>query len=145
MSQPLWSEDNYTMFSDVFNVAQGEVCVLFAAGLLDTRVKTESTEFSGPQAVCVRRILFAPDIVFSKNATCDWVASATSASEIADELVASNGCCWELTPTNNLAIIGVPGIYRLEVNDATAVQAMQVYAEKYNALALPAQIQKLFF
>lgn len=145
MTQPLWSDDNFTLFSDVFNVPEGKVCVLFAAGLLRERVKTSTSEFSGKQAVCVRRMLYAPDIVFGNNATCDWVASSTSASAIADERVQTCGQCWMLTESHNLGIIGVPGIYRLELNDATAIGDAQVYAELLDADSVPSQAEKLFF
>lgn len=142
---PLWNPDNHTMYSDVFNVAPGKVCMLFAAGLERERVKVENTEFSGKQAVCVRRLLFAPDIAFGKNATCDWVAISTSATKIVDAQVQTCGQCWMLTRDNNLGIIGVPGVYRLELNDATAVDVAQVYAELIDADAIPPQAHKLFF
>ena len=145
MTVPLWSQDNHTIYSDVFTVAAGKVCVLFAVGLLDERVKTRNTEFNAPQAVCVRRLLYAPDLVFGKSATCDWVAVSTSASKIADARVSVSKGCWLLTPNNNLGIIGVPGVYRLELNDATAVNEAQVYAELYDAAAVPLPAGALFF
>ena len=143
--QPLWSADNFTMFSDVFSVPAGKICILFAAGLERDRVKTSTSEFSGKQAVCVRRMLYAPDLVFGKNATCDWVALSTSATKIADERVQTCGRCWMLTESHNIGIIGVPGIYRLELNDATAIHDAQVYAELLDADAVPVHAKELFF
>ena len=144
-TQPLWSDTNFTQYSDMFRVPPGKVCVLFAQGLENVRTKTSTSEFTGPQVICVRRVLFSPEFGFAKNATCDWVQSATVATKIVDELVQVCGQCWTLTPTNNLGIIGVPGVYRLEINDTTAIQVAQVYAELFDADALPPQIAPVFF
>ena len=45
----------------------------------------------------------------------------------------------------NIGIIGVPGTYRLELNDTTAIGVAQVYAELIQVNKLPVQIKDLFF
>ena len=144
-AQPLWRPDNTSMFSDVFNVPPGKVCLLYATGLLSERVKVEDAEFKVPQAFCVKRLLYEPDLVYGKNATCDWVAVSTSAQQIADEYVQTSNGCWTLTEAHNIGIIGLPGVYRLEINDATAIGTAQVYAEQYDITAIPVHIKDLFF
>lgn len=145
MNIPLWSPSNKTMYSDVFNVAPGKACVLFAVRFEREKVRVDNSEFVSPQAVCVRRLIHSTGLVYNRTATCDWVASATEASEVGDEPVQVCGACWMLTQSNNIRIIGVPGTYRLELNDATAVGIIQVYADIVPANSLPPQIQNLFF
>ena len=145
-SQPLWSPLNQTLFSDVFTVPPGMVCVLFAAGLERYKAQTTNTEFKSPQTVCVRRLLYDADIVFEKNAVCDWVARVSAAVKIADEPVQTcGGGCWSLTQENNMGVIGVPGTYRLELNDATAIGDVQVYADLYSIQSVAPQVAALFF
>lgn len=141
----LWSSTNHTMFSDVFSVAPGKVCVLFATGFEYDRVRVDNSEFAAKQSVCVRRIKHSHGLVWQRNAVCDWIATPTTAVEVGDELVQVNGCGWTLDKCNNLRIIGVPGTYRLELNDATAIGVLQVYAEQFDAVAFSPSVGHLFF
>ena len=52
---------------------------------------------------------------------------------------------WTLEPCHNLGIIGIPGAYRLRLNDATAVGTAQVYAEFYDVSAIAPQAYGAFF
>lgn len=147
-SQPLWSSTNTSMFSDVFNVPPGNVCLLFATGFEKYKYRTDNTEPVSSQCVCVRRLLHEFDTESVKKfAGCDWVYSVKDARavNIADELVATCGAPWQLTLCRNLGIIGVPGTYRLELNDATAIGTAQVYAELYGIHDFPAQVKEMFF
>lgn len=150
MSQPLWSEINRTMYSSIFNVPPGKVCVLFASKLKREKYRVDNSEFASPQTVCVRRLVHNFDQVkFTRRSDCgccDWIfdVDAYSADMVADEVV-DTGCCWSLTREKNLGIIAVPGTYRLEINDSTAIGEAQVYADLYDAKNFPTQAGNLFF
>lgn len=142
---PLWGPRNKTIYSDLFNVPMGKIAVLFATGFERERVRVDNSEFASPQAACVRRIIHSSGLSYTRTGTCEWVASATDAAEVGDEAVQTCGACWMLTQDNNLRIIGVPGTYRLELNDATAVGVMQVYVDLVPVESVPPQIHHLFF
>lgn len=147
MSIELWSPTNKTLFSSVFTVPQFKVCLLFGANFQLEKYRTSASEFVSPQAVCVRRVMHgfvAPDTSLE---SCGWVFDIDSvrADMIVDEVVATCGSPWQLTLCRNIGIIGLPGSYRLELNDSTALGTLQVYAELYEANSFPTQIKDLFF
>ena len=150
MSQPLWSDINRTPYSSVFTVPPGKVCVLFAAKLQKEKYREDNSDFMSPQAVCVRRLVHDFDqskfLIRSDCGCCDWIFDVEGYTEevVADELVGTN-CCWMLTKNKNMGIIGVPGTYRLELNDSTAIGEAQVYADLYDAADFPQQVKDLFF
>lgn len=146
MSIPLWPVGSTSMYSDIINIAPGKVCVIYASGLEIERCRTSNDEFKGPQAICVRKLIHAADMVLVRRSTwCDWVVTPTNAATVMDDVVQVSGCCWELTHNNNLRIIGVPGTYRLELNDCTAIGTAQAYADLYSVEQLPHNIAHLFF
>lgn len=138
---PLWSADNHTLYSDMFNIAPGKVCVLTAANLACEKVRTTDLEFIGPQAVCIHRVIHMPEAALCKNVTCDWVIAAARGVMVAEDEIP----CWVLTPSDNIRIIGLPGTYRLELNDATAIGVAQVYAELFDASVVNTSVTHLFF
>lgn len=147
MSKELWPSTNTTLFSSVFTVPQFKVCLLFGTNFKLEKYRADASEFVSPQAVCVRRVLHgftAPEV---SSGSCGWVFDIDSvrADMIVDEVVTSCGAPWQLTLCRNIGIIGLPGSYRLELNDATAVGELQVYAELYDANSFPTQIKDLFF
>lgn len=147
-SQPLWTKTNTSMFSSVFTVPAGFVCLLFSTGLSKYKYREDNSEPQSPQLICVRRLLHEFDTESVKKfAGCDWVYSIKDARavNIVDELVATCDAPWQLSFCRNLAIIGVPGTYRLELNDATAIGTAQVYAELYGVNDIPSQVKGLFF
>lgn len=143
-SQPLWDVTNNTMFSSIFNVPEGKACILFATGLEGDKVKATDTEFTTPQTFCVHKLLLASQVAFSRTATCEWIANPLNAEIIADEVVDVCGC-WEMTQDRNIAIIGLPGVYRLALNDNTMVGVAQVYASLVALQDLHYGTSKLFF
>lgn len=142
---PLWGPHNLTIYSDVFVVAPGKVCVLFAAGFEEERVRVTNAEFVAAQSCCVRRLRHQHGLEWCCGNACDWIAHATDASVVADELVSVCGKCWEMSLGDNLRVIGIPGTYRLELNDATAIGVLQVWAEQYDVAAIPSAVAHLFF
>lgn len=147
MSIELWAPTNKTLFSSVFTVPPMKVCLLFGANFELEKFRVDASEFVSPQAVCVRRVMHgfvAPDV---SRESCGWVFDIDSvrADMIVDEVVTSCGAPWQLTLCRNIGIIGLPGSYRLELNDSTALGKLQVYAELYDADSFPTQIKDLFF
>lgn len=146
---PLWSELNDTVLSDVFHVPAGKCAVLFASGLAEDKVRRSAEEFKGPQTVCVERLVLASS-VGDPVAPCDGQCGPSSVRPMSARVEASDvveSCVmpWTLEPCHNLGIIGIPGAYRLRLNDATAVGTAQVYAEFYDVSAIAPQAYGAFF
>lgn len=143
----LWKPTNHTAHSSVFFVPPGQCCILYATGLAAERFRTSAEEFVSPQSVCVKRLIHefkSPTLI---NLQCNWIFDIdnTCAEEISDQLVQTNNGVWSLSMCCNIGIIGVPGTYRLELNDTTAIGVAQVYAELIQANKLPVQVKDLFF
>lgn len=145
MPVALWSNSN-SIYSDIFSIAPGKVCMLYAIGLEKEKVRVTDAEFKTCQSVCVRRIVHLAKKELARGGILnDWIVSSVDVEMVADDIIQNSDCCWELTHANNLRIIGVPGTYRLELNDATAVGVAQVYADLIDVTQLPQQIAHLFF
>lgn len=145
----LWQPTNNTLYSNVFTVHPGYCAVLFAVGLLEEKVRQSAAEFTTPQMICVRRLVYDYENLKLTKCTscCDDIYDIDSATakNVGDECVATQGCNWALSPDHNLAVIGIPGVYKLQLNDATAIGVAQVYAEWYPVDALPSQVADVFF
>ncbi len=145
----LWQPTNNTLYSNAFTVRPGYCVLLFAVGLLEEKVRQSAAEFAGPQTICVRRLVYDYEKLKLTKCTscCDDIydLDAITVKSVGDEFVATRGCTWALDPDHNLAIIGVPGVYKLQLNDATAVGVAQVYAEWYPIDTIPPQVAKVFF
>ena len=146
---PLWSDSNSTLLSSVFIVPPGRAVLLFASGLLDERVRTSASQFKGPQAVCVERVVFgvdAPAVPASRDGcACVVDGSLPSAAMKAFEQVQTCSLPWMLEPCRNIGVIGIPGTYRLRLNDATAIGTAQVFAEWFDFDAIAPQAYGAFF
>lgn len=146
---PLYAPTNKTTFSSVFNVPPRQVCILYAQGLAKYKVRAEASEIEVPQQFCVRRLLHDYDgPLHGADPCCPWIYDVTSIKEetIVDQVVKSCGDRpWNLTRCRNIGIIGVPGTYRLELNDVTAIGNVNVYAELQDVEAIPSQVKELFY
>lgn len=144
----LWTPENTSLYSSIFNVPAEQVCILYAANLEQWAYRADAASIKSAQAVCIRRLLFdyAPPTETQKD-SCGWVFAVDSihSEKIMDTVVQTCGLPWQLTMCRNIGIIGLPGSYRLELNDSTAIGTAQVYAECYKASVIPPQVQNLFF
>lgn len=143
----LWEETNQTVFSSVFNVPVGYCCILYAANLKEHRYRESADVFDYPQVFCVKRLVHEFKPVDKRNLPCNWifVTDESLADEVVDQIVTTCTGSWQLSPCNNIGIIGLPGTYRLELNDPTAIGDAQAYAELVDASKIPMQIKELFF
>lgn len=146
---PLWSDSNLTLLSSVFIVPPERAVLLFASGLLAERVRTSASQFKGPQAVCVERVVFGIDSPaassFRDGCSCVVDGFLPSAAMKAFEQVQTCSLPWMLDPCRNIGVIGIPGTYRLRLNDATAIGNAQVYAEWFDFDAIAPQAYGVFF
>lgn len=147
MTVKLWSETNKTEFSSIFTVPAFKVCLLFGTRFALEKYRADPTEFVVPQMVCVRRVLHGFTPKAKKQLHCDWVfdIDAVKADKIEDEVITTCSAPWQLSACRNIGVIGLPGSYRLELNDPTAVGIVQVYAELYDANMFPTQVADVFF
>lgn len=145
---PLWSPDNLSSVSSLFVVHPGKSVLLTAVSFPEYKTQQESG-FRVPMLACVERMLYEYD----QNALrpvcggCDWMfdLSRTMATEVASESVASSGCHWVLSQCDNVKLVGLPGTYRLRLNDSTAVGTVQVYAELFDNVQIPAALYNMYF
>lgn len=150
MRYPLWSPSNASEVSSLFVVYPGKCVVLSAVGLADTATQTEAS-FRTKQMVCVERLLYEPMKQTTRRSAddcgCDWIidVSARMAIEVSGDAVSVGGCHWTMDSCDNVKIVGLPGTYRLRLNDPTAGGVAQVYAELYDASQIPAQLFGMFF
>lgn len=154
MIVPLFDAGNATTQSAVFKVEVGKAIALFAVGLERYKVRQDSRTMQDLQRICVNRILqeYNPEsytMVEVPGDLCDCrfvlMPSWGKAVTIVEETVTSDGCPWQLTSCNNFRIVVVPGLYRLHLNDDTAIGKVQVYAEEFDLANLPQQAAGLFF
>lgn len=146
-SQPLWLPDNHTIYSSIFNVPHGLCAVLFATGLGPEKYRVNADEFITPQTICVKRILHDYRPYVSGGLRCDWVFDIDNihAIEVDSENIQTCKGPWAFLMCDNLRIIGVPGTYRLELNDSSAVHKVQVFADLVDVNKLHAGLSPLFF
>lgn len=145
MIHRLWAPYNTTRQSRIFTVPAGRTAVLFAVGLEREKVRTDVTEVKVPQQLCLHRLVFD----FSNDAkdlSCGEVLDLDSmqGTLVADEIVKTCDMSWTLSACHNLRLLGLPGIYRLELNDETAVGMVQVYYDLYENDQLPADLNPLY-
>lgn len=147
MRYALWSPENLTQVSSSFVVDPARCVLLTAVGLDEYKTQTEAS-FKVAQMVCVERLLFDPlPHDFENNGCgCTWIFDSTPmAKGVPPEPVTVNGCSWSLSHCNNTRLVGLPGTYRLWLNDATAIGKVQVYAESFALHQIPPQVGGLFF
>lgn len=150
----LWADDNKTLHSSPFEVKEGTVVALFAVGLEQFKVRQDSQTMQDKQRICVSRIVRDYTLGTAQKqgpvmnyCECNFVLNTSWLTEIelAEEIVTSGGCVWQLTQCSNFRIVGIPGLYRLHLNDDTVIGKAQVYAEQYDIQNIPMQMADLFF
>lgn len=149
-SFPLWDDANNTLYSSHFFVKPGWSAVLFAASLSDEKVRKSAAEFKGPQMACVEKLVYNckwPEPKADCCGVCSHVRELglPEAELVAADYVETCSLPWTLEPCRNLGIIGIPGIYRLRLNDATAIGTAQVYVEFYPHKAIAPHVYGAYF
>lgn len=144
---PLWSPHNKTLYSALFVVHEKNSVVLMATGLKPYKVRGDATEIVVPQTVCVHRILSGFTADGRGSLPCGFIfdISSMQAEIIEDVILRTCSHPWQLTGCRNIGIIGVPGVYRLSLNDSTAIGEAQVWIQRYGNNAFAPQVQNLFF
>ena len=147
MKYPLWG-DPTSETSSLFVVHPGKCVLLVAVGLEEYATQTDAS-FKTAQMVCVERVIheFMPGAWKPVSCDCDWVfcPDRPLAKEVSSEAVSVAGCHWTLSQCDNVGIVGLPGTYRLRLNDPTATDHIQVYAELFDASQIPVQMTNIFF
>lgn len=147
---PLWDDANNTLYSSHFFVKPGWSAVLFAVNLSEEKVRKSAAEFKGPQMACVEKLIYDCKHPEPKSGCCG-ICSGTRAVEAPEaelqavDYVETCSLPWTLEPCRNIGIIGIPGVYRVRLNDATAVGTAQVYVEFYKHEAIAPQVYGAYF
>lgn len=141
---PLWSPKNLTQKSCVFHLRPGEVGMLVASGMEKYKFRVEN-EPQTRQTICVWRVLADYDTVQPAGITAGSFCDPVFDMAAVQSDVIYVPTCWKLTCGANTGIIGLPGSYQLELNDATAIGAVQVWLDILPMEKIPPQVASAFF
>lgn len=143
----LWSDSNDTKYSSVFMIPPGQSGILYAVGLGPEKLRTAPHEFKVPQILCVNRLLHGYTLAPLAEGSCGCVydLDLVRVDKLVEQAVITCEGVWQLTMCKNIGIIGVPGTYRLELNDVTVIGGVQVYLELFDNSLIPPQVADLYF
>jgi hypothetical protein len=130
----LFDTDSIETGSALFYVTRGWTVVLSAYGFSRSPLPIDPDKFKAMQRACLHRVI-TRTVEFPQELPCGVfpeVGANTRVEVIAEAPVIVNGREWSLNACGNLAFLGVPGIYRLVLNDPAAAGNVQVYMEYYH-------------
>ena len=143
---PLWADGNDSLSSAIFEVPAGKVGVLFGLNFGDEIERTAGA-FRTEQTACIHKVYLAQSEI-ERQLACGEVLTLDSvkAFSYVDEQVLTCDGPWQLTNCRNMAIIGVPGVYYLELNGrSTSDESPQVYFELWNKDDIAPQVTGIVF
>lgn len=128
----LFNEKSGSVLSQVFTIAPNEVGVLSAYGLL-SRIQNvpPGTNAAVPQAATIQKLAFSGGIFPNGDNSCknDAPLYVDPPYSYAEDVVICGP--WKLTSCQNTGVIGLPGSYRLELNDQTAIGEVFISLTRY--------------
>lgn len=128
----IFDEKSGSTLSDIFTVAPNEVGILSAYGLLS---KIQNVPPGGnsavPQRAVVQKLAFSGGIFPNGDGSCkaDAPLYIDPPYSYAEDVVICGP--WALTACQNIGVLGVPGSYRLELNDTAAVGQVFILLTRY--------------
>lgn len=145
MKEALWQNGATSVESIPFRIVPGWVGAILTVGLEGDRVREDPSEFVVPRSICIRKIIYEFEPPDNINLPCGFLPNNVKERAIADVLMQTCGLSWMFDECRNFGIIGLPGVYKLELNDKTIIGKAQAYLELYKSEELPSQIEKHFF
>lgn len=121
--------------SEPFYIYPDYIGVMYAFGFGNQSRPLPPDGVYGLPGACLNMILWkdTPLPVIQKPTEAGYVdLSAYIGQIMAEELVTTNGCPWQLSACNNLGIIRVSGSYRLVLNDPNDVGIVRVYMRVFD-------------
>lgn len=135
--RPLFNDKSTDTISPAFTVGIGQVAILQAYGFLDTNQSLDPDEYiPQKQVACVQK-LFYENGPLPQGVACGGIIPTGVSASSGYDYVKSCKVGWEMSSCNNVAMINVPGTYRLELNDQTALGTVSIYYTIVTAGAFP--------
>lgn len=133
---PLFHESSSQLLSPAFYVAPGDVMLFQAFDFEDTPRAVDPDEGQVIPAACLRQILLQSpgDLkeLLSVGGTGVFNSSLRGAG-LAEGPVISEDCPWELSACQTVALLDIPGVWRLELNDPASLGQARVYVRALEA------------
>lgn len=143
---PLWPPGAQDILSDVFRVLPSQCAVIVTTGLEGNKTRKDASEFVVPKMMCVRQVLFDYEAPDNSCLPCDFIFDRDffKGKTVLDTLVYTCGLPWAFDECRNIGVIGLPGAYRLELNDQDSVGVAQAFITIYHKDLLPIQVAQHF-
>lgn len=124
----LFDETSVSTESPLFYVTSGWFGVLTGFGFATTRTTVDPELPKVMQKACVKlvRATYDPEVKLDQPCGCFPELPRASLAGIQETLAVSGGRVWSLSACDTIALIDVPGVYRLTLNDPAAVGAVTV-------------------
>ena len=135
---PLFTEMSQSVDSPFFTLVPGEIALLQAFGLAETKARAEG-ELLEAQMACLDMLLFAEGVVPVREPDfCPTYRLDDYYTKIlARETMWKDGCAYALTSCNNIMLLNIPGSYCLQLNDVTALGVARVYMRVFSHEEFP--------
>jgi hypothetical protein len=141
----LFDESSTSLESPMFYVDPGWFGVLTAFGFSPVPVSVDADSAKTTQRACVKVVHFDYEIDRG-DAPCGVLRDLPRAvvTAMRETLAVTRGRVWQLSACDTVALIDVPGVYRLTLNDPTAVGTVAIILRAMTADDVPRQ-SALFF
>jgi len=128
---PIFNSKSVTPESTPFYLYPNYVMAFYAYGFASESIQLSESGIFGTQAACLNSILWKdnPLPVPNPNAPPTPVLDLQKyvGQILAEQEIITNGCPWQLSACNNIALLDLSGSYRLVLNDSAAVTIAHVY------------------
>ena len=127
----IFDSNSVTPESAPFYLYPNFVMAFYAYGFASELIQLSESGSFGTQAACLSSILWKdnPLPTLSPNSPPPPVLDLQKyiGQILAEQEIITNGCPWQLSACNNIAMLDLSGSYRLVLNDPAAVTIAHVY------------------
>ena len=145
----LFDEQSASVFSPAFYVAPGKAALFQAFGFETVSREVEPGRAWARPQVCLRQILYqAPDVLpdlWLVDQVLGVYREGLKGLVMAEGQVITHGCAWTLSACDTIALLDIPGSYRLELNDPGSVGQARVYMRALAPEAVPRRSARLYW
>ena len=124
----LFDEKSVSVESPLFYVSTGWFGVLAGFGFSSVEVVVDPDLPAVPQRACVKLVhaTYDPEVKLDQPCGVFPTLAVATLAGLLETPAVSGGKIWSLSACDTIALIDVPGIYRLTLNDPAAVGAVTV-------------------
>ena len=145
----LFDEQSGSLYSPAFYVAPGKAALFQAFGFSSLKREVEPGQAWAKPRVCLRQILYqAPDALpdlWLVDQVLGVFREGLKGQVMAEGPVVTRGCPWSLSACDTMALLDIPGSYRLELNDPESLGEARVYMRALEPEAVPRRSARLYW